>query len=110
MGSGAYFKVLNFNQKTCPSGRPQGYLIFHCLAQSHNSSSTLPLFPYSAILGLCFVAVQCGASSRTVFPLCGSSTVRRRDRTVFTLCVTKHGLHVRNHVVGRAAYIRLSAP
>ena len=24
---------------TCPSGRPQGYLIFHCLAQSRNSSS-----------------------------------------------------------------------
>ena len=32
--------MLNFNQKTCPSGRPQGYLIFHCLAQSRNSSST----------------------------------------------------------------------
>ena len=22
-------ELLNFNQKTCPSGRPQGYLIFH---------------------------------------------------------------------------------
>ena len=84
------WNLLNFHQKTCPSGRSQGYLIFHCLAQSHNSSSTLPLFPYSAILGLCFVAVQCGASSRTVFPLCGSSTVRRKDRTVFTLCGSPH--------------------
>ena len=33
--------LLNFDQKTCPSGRPQGYLIFHCLAPSRNSSSTV---------------------------------------------------------------------
>ena len=35
--------LLNFNQKTYPSGRPQGYLIFHCLAQSRNSSSTVTI-------------------------------------------------------------------
>ena len=34
---------------------------------------------------------------RTAFPLC--STVRPLLRTVFTLCVTKHWLHVRSHVV-----------
>ena len=34
---------------------------------------------------------------RTAFPLC--STVRPLLRTVFTLFVTKHGLHVRSHVV-----------
>ena len=32
--------LLNFNQKTCPSGCPQGYFIFHCLVQSRNSCST----------------------------------------------------------------------
>ena len=87
------------------------------LAQSRNSSSTLPLFPYSAILGLCFVArysavsqaapyshcvgrPQCGYPIRTVFTLCGSPhSAVNSSRTVFTLCVTKHGLHVRSHVV-----------